>query len=122
MRTPREGAFGLPLSRVLGVRSARYACAVLVAITRPTGPELAECELTHIDLVPIDVGLAVRQHAAYVAALGRLGVEVIEVERLPAHPDAVFVEDCAVVVDEVAVMLRPGAVSRTGELDSIAPT
>ncbi len=93
---------------------------VLVAITRPTGPELARCELTHIDRVPIDIDRAMEQHAAYVATLVDLGVSVHELDRLPGHPDAVFVEDTALVLDALAVMLRPGAVSRRGELSSVA--
>ena len=70
-----------------------------VAITRPTGPELTACELTHLPRVPIDVERAIRQHALYVNTLRGLGVHVIELDRLPAHPDAVFVEDTALVLD-----------------------
>ncbi len=93
---------------------------MLAALTRPTGPELASCELTHIPRLPIDIARAVDQHAAYVATLRQLGVTVTELARLPEHPDAVFVEDTALVLDEVAVMLRPGAPSRLGELVTVA--
>ncbi len=93
---------------------------MLTALTRPTGPELQRCELTHLARTPIDIDLAHEQHAAYVQALKDLGVEVIELERLADHPDAVFVEDPLLVLDEVAVLLRPGARPRLGELDSLA--
>jgi dimethylargininase len=93
---------------------------VLHALTRPTGPELARCELTHLRREPIDAARAEAQHAAYVAALRELGAAVQELPRLPDHPDAVFVEDAALVLDEVAVILRPGAPSRRGETPSVA--
>ncbi len=91
-----------------------------VAITRPTGEELARCELTHIDRVPIDVDRARAQHEAYLETLRSIGVEVVELDRLPDHPDAVFVEDTALALDEVAIVLRPGAESRRGECASVA--
>ena len=91
-----------------------------VAITRPTGAELRECELTHSDRVPIDVGRACRQHDDYLDVLRSLGVRVVELPRLAGHPDAVFVEDTALVLPEVAVLLRPGATSRRGEVPSMA--
>ncbi len=90
------------------------------AITRPTGEELLRCELTHVAREPIDVARAMEQHAAYLDVLRKLGVDVIELERLPGHPDAVFVEDTALVLDEGAVILRPGAASRRGETASVA--
>lgn len=93
---------------------------MLNAITRPTGPELADCELTHIERVPIDVVRAIAQHDAYLLALRRLGVEIIELPRLASHPDAVFVEDVGLVLPEVAIVLRPGADSRLGEMPSMA--
>ena len=93
---------------------------VIVAITRPTGAELRECELTHNDRVPIDVERACVQHAAYLDVLRSLGVQVVELPRLPDYPDAVFVEDTTLVLPEVAVLLRPGAASRRGEVPSMA--
>jgi len=93
---------------------------VLIAITRPTGEELLDCELTHIERIPIDVERARAQHDDYLGVLRSLDVEVIELPRLPGHPDAVFVEDTALVLPEVAVLLRPGAESRQGEVPSMA--
>jgi dimethylargininase len=91
-----------------------------VAITRSVSRAFAECELTHLTREPIDVGLARRQHAAYEALLQELGCEVERLPEEPTLPDSVFVEDAAVVVDELAVVTRPGAESRRGETASVA--
>lgn len=69
---------------------------------------------------PIDVEAARAQHAAYTAALAELGATVITVPADEAHPDCVFIEDTAVVAGEVAVITRPGAESRQGEVDAVA--
>jgi len=92
----------------------------MIAITRKISPALARCELSHIARTPIDVDRAVAQHAAYVAALRSLGCAVTELDAEPDLPDSVFVEDMAVVLDEVAVLTRPGASSRRGESASVA--
>lgn len=91
-----------------------------VALVRPVSAALASCELTHVARAPIDVGRAVAQHVAYCEALASLGCRVVELPALPAHPDAVFVEDTVLVLDEVAVLTRPGAASRRGEVASMA--
>ncbi len=92
---------------------------VLQVLTRKVSESLARCELTHLARKPIDLGRARAQHGAYELALQRLGCRV---ERLPEEaelPDAVFVEDVALVLDEVAILLRPGAASRRPEVDSV---
>ena len=93
---------------------------MLTALTRAPGPELARCELTHLARQPIDPGRALAQHRAYQAALRDAGVRVVELPADPAHPDGVFVEDTAVVLDEVAVMSAPTPTSRRGELVAVA--
>ena len=93
---------------------------MLIAITRDVSPSLAACELTHIARTPIDAALAATQHRAYQRALASLGCRVLALEAQPTLPDAVFVEDIAVVLDEVAVMTRPGAESRRREGASVA--
>ncbi|MFA6958147.1 MAG: dimethylargininase [Thermoanaerobaculia bacterium] len=92
------------------------------AIVREVSPSIALCELTHLERQPIDFARAAAQHEEYVAALESLGCRAIRLPALDAYPDAVFVEDCAVVVDELAVITRPGADSRLGETASIAET
>jgi dimethylargininase len=93
---------------------------MLVAITREVSPSINDCELTYHHKQRIDVGRAVKQHSDYEACLRRLGVEVISLPPEPALPDAVFVEDTAVVVDEVAVITVMGAESRRPETARVA--
>jgi dimethylargininase len=91
-----------------------------LALTRAISPRLAEeCELTHLDRAPIDLERASAQHARYEALLRELGCRVERIAPAPEHPDSVFVEDTAVVFDEVAVIARPGAPSRRGEVAAV---
>lgn len=90
------------------------------AFTRAVSPRLAECQLTHLERVPIDAARAAAQHAAYEQALAGAGFEVIRLPELADDPDAVFVEDTALILDSHAVITRPGAASRAGETDSTA--
>ena len=91
-----------------------------IALTRDVSPAIGRCELTHLDRRPIDVGRARAQHRAYEQALASLGCRVERVAPAPELPDSVFVEDTAVVLDEVAVVARPGAPSRRPEVDGVA--
>jgi dimethylargininase len=88
---------------------------MLTAITRAPGPELARCELTHLDRQPIDIERALAQHRAYQDTLRAAGVRVIPLPADPAFPDGVFVEDPVLVLDEVAVVTAPKPASRRGE-------
>src|SRR5688572_27231816 len=88
---------------------------MLTAITRSPGPQLAQCELTHLARQAIDPNRAVAQHRTYQAALREEGIRVVELPADPALPDGVFVEDAAVVLDEVAVLTAPAPPSRRGE-------
>ena len=90
------------------------------AFTRAVSPRLAECALTHLERHPIDVARAVEQHAAYEAALAGAGFEVIRLSELAEDPDAVFVEDTALLLGEHAIITRPGAPSRAEETESTA--
>ena len=90
------------------------------AFTRAVSPRLAECQLTHLDRVPIDVAKAIAQHTAYEQALADAGLEVIRLPDLPDDPDAVFVEDTALLLDGHAIITRPGAASRAAETESTA--
>jgi dimethylargininase len=90
-----------------------------LALTRAISPRLAEGELTHLERSPIDIDAARVQHAAYARALASLGCDVREVEAAPEYPDSVFIEDTAVVFDEIAVITRPGAESRRGEIPGV---
>lgn len=90
------------------------------AFTRAVSPRLADCQLTHLQRVPIDAGKAAEQHRAYERALADAGFEVARLPELPDDPDGVFVEDTALLLDGHAVITRPGAASRIGETDSTA--
>jgi dimethylargininase len=81
---------------------------------------MADCELTHVARVPLDVDLAVSQHAAYERVLEALGFTVHRLEAAPDLSDSVFVEDAAVVLDEIAIVTRPGAPSRRPETAAVA--
>jgi dimethylargininase len=86
------------------------------AIVRPPGASFA-AGITTAGLGAPDLELALAQHRAYCAALVECGVEV---ESLPADdrfPDSTFIEDTAVLVPGCAVLTRPGAESRRGEVD-----
>lgn len=92
----------------------------LIAITRGVSPSLNHCQLAFVERQPIDIGKAVEQHAGYEACLASLGITVVSLAALPDLPDAVFVEDPAIVLDEAAVMTRMGVESRRGESESLA--
>lgn len=63
---------------------------------------------------------AIAQHEAYEECLRRLGAPVVSLVAEPDLPDAVFVEDAAIVVDEVAMIPVMGAPSRRPETESLA--
>ena len=93
---------------------------MLIAVTRAVSSTLAECELTHRPRDPINVANAIAEHACYEEALRSLGATVVRAPPEPALPDAVFVEDTALALDEVAVITRPGAPTRRREVESMA--
>ena len=92
----------------------------LTAIVREVSPSINDCELSFHARDPIDVARAMAQHRAYQDCLTELGVRVISLPAESALPDAVFVEDPAVVVDEVSVISNMGAPSRRPEINSLA--
>ena len=94
---------------------------MLTAITRAVSPEINNCELGYLPRQEIDVAKAVEQHRQYETCLKDLGAEIISLPAEPGLPDCMFVEDPAVVVDQIAVMARMGAESRRREAESLAP-
>ncbi|WP_224248214.1 dimethylarginine dimethylaminohydrolase family protein [Hyalangium gracile] len=93
---------------------------MLIAITRDVSSSLGGCELSYVPRGAIDVTTAAAQHRGYQKALESLGCRVMALPAEDALPDAVFVEDVAVVLDEVAILTRPGAESRRAEVSSVA--
>jgi len=92
-----------------------------LAIVRQIAATLARAEVTHIERVPVDVDAARTQHARYHAVLSELGCRVHALPADERYPDCVFIEDTAIVLDELAVLTRPGADSRRGETAAVAP-
>jgi dimethylargininase len=93
---------------------------MLTALTRAVSLNLDDCELTFLARQNIDVAKAIEQHRGYEEGLARLGVRVMRLPDRPDLPDSVFVEDTAIVLDELAVITRPGAISRRAETESVA--
>lgn len=89
------------------------------AITRSPSSSLARGERSFIARGPISFDGALRQHQRYRDALSELGVAVENLPALDGHPDAVFVEDAAVVLERSALLARSGAASRRGEMASV---
>jgi dimethylargininase len=91
----------------------------LTAITREVNAAMGSCELTFLPRVSIDIALAQQQHQHYQSVLSSLGCEMVVVPTEPGLADSVFVEDTAIVLDEFAVSLRPGAASRLPEVAGV---
>jgi dimethylargininase len=91
-----------------------------IALIRELDASIQRCELTHLHREPIDAAIARLQHEGYADCLVRLGCELLRLPTEPEMPDSVFVEDTAVVLDELAILTRPGAASRRAETASIA--
>ncbi len=87
----------------------------MIAVVRAVSPRMSECELTHFDRTPIDAKLAASQHEEYQKVLESLGCKIVEADATPEYPDSIFVEDTAIVFDELAIITRPGAASRREE-------
>ncbi len=92
----------------------------MIALTRSVPASIANCELTHLQREPINVERARQQHRAYEETLALLGYTIVHLPDTPQLPDSVFVEDTAVVTDEIAIITRPGAESRRPETDTVA--
>ncbi|HTC47592.1 MAG TPA: arginine deiminase-related protein [Candidatus Aquilonibacter sp.] len=92
--------------------------AGMLALTRVPSHAIDRCELTYMQRSSINYQIAARQHADYVQALRKLGLTVLNLPPAPALPDSTFVEDTALVLDEVAVMTSP-CLPRKQEVESI---
>jgi dimethylargininase len=90
------------------------------AIVRPPAPNFAE-GLTTVDLGVPDVAKALDQHAACSEALERCGLVLTRLDPDPRFPDSTFIEDAAILTPRGAILTRPGAPSREGEVAALAP-
>ena len=93
---------------------------MLAAITRAVSPSLVNCELSYIPWQPINLHIAEAQHRAYEQLLESLGARVVSLPAEPTLPDSMFVEDPAIVLDELAVIFPLGTQSRRPEAASLA--
>lgn len=93
---------------------------MLTAITREVSSALANCELSFIPRKPINMEKARAEHHAYDELLAKLGARVISLKEEPDLPDSIFVEDPAIVLDEVAVICPLGTETRRKEAPSLA--
>jgi dimethylargininase len=93
---------------------------MLTAITRAVSPAIVHCELSFIDRKPIDLATAQEQHHAYEKLLAKLGARVVSLPAESDLPDSMFVEDPAIVLDELAVILPLGTESRRREAPALA--
>lgn len=96
------------------------SCEFTRAITRKPGKSITR-GLRATDTGTPDLDQMRTDHADYVATLRETGAEVVELPPLEAFPDAVFVEDTALCLPEGAVLMRPGAPSRLGEVAMMEP-
>lgn len=83
-------------------------------VRAPARSLLDACELTHLPRTVIEAEAIDAEHAQYVAALQRLGLDVTCLPAREVYPDSVFMEDAALVLDEVLILTQPTA-SRAGE-------
>ena len=93
---------------------------MLTAITRGVSPAMVNCELTFVDRAPIDLAKALEQHRAYEQVLEKFGAKVISLPAEAALADSMFVEDPAMVLDELALIFPLGTESRRPEAASLA--
>ena len=93
---------------------------MLIAITHEVSPNMGQCEITHIPRQVIDINLARSQHIQYERVLVELGCQVRRLSVEPNLPDSVFVEDMAIVLNEMAIIARPGAETRRDETRSVS--
>jgi len=89
------------------------------ALTRGVSKNIAACELTYRSREEIDCVKAGLQLQQYCELLRQWGVDVMAVPASPSHPDCCFVQDTAIVLDEVCVVASMGAATRWGETDDV---
>lgn len=92
----------------------------VIALTRDVSDAIAHCELTHLERTRIDPEIARAQHEVYERCLESAGCVVHRLDAGADMPDSVFIEDMAVVFDEIAMIARPGAASRRVETPAVA--
>jgi dimethylargininase len=90
------------------------------AIVRTPAANLAD-GLTTVDLGAPELGKALAQHQVYCRTLEECGFALTALDADPRFPDSTFVEDTAILTARGAILTRPGALTREGEVDAIRP-
>ncbi len=93
----------------------------MIALTHQPSPNMQTCVRTFVPVVSIDAALARQQHRAYCQALTECGAEVRVLDVNMAMPDGAFLEDTAVVLDEVAILCSMGTSARESEPTGLEP-
>jgi dimethylargininase len=93
----------------------------MLALTHLPSPYLEQCQLTHVARAPIDHALATRQHAEYCQVLRDCGASVVTLDVNRHLPDCAFIEDTAVVLDEVVILTPMGTAARRAEPAGVEP-
>lgn len=88
----------------------------IIALTHSPSARLGDCELTHVDRQSIDLGRAMAQHEAYRSALEEADLQVRNFDFNACHADCCFVEDVAVVLEELVLVGSMGVASRRPEV------
>ena len=91
----------------------------MITLTHVISPNIDQCELSFLERTPINYKKAVEQHENYCDLLNDCGLEVIELSMNRSFPDSTFIEDTAVVFDELAIMASVGVESRRGEIPGV---
>ena len=93
----------------------------MIALTHVPSPQMQACERTYVPQSAIDSRRIAQEHAAYCRLLADCGVGVRTLDINGSMPDCAFIEDTAVVLDEVAILCSMGVASRRAEPQGIEP-
>lgn len=88
------------------------------ALVRRPSPNFAD-GLTRGEHGTPSYNVAKAQHERYCEALARCELELTRLPTDARYPDATFVEDTAILTGRGAIVTRPGAESRLGEIESV---
>src|SRR5438093_12041265 len=93
----------------------------MIALTHIPSPNMQSCVRTFVPHAPIDHALAAKQHADYCQTLRDCRMWVVTLDVNASRPDGAFIEDTAIVLDEVAILCSLAPESRRKEPAAIEP-
>jgi dimethylargininase len=115
----KDDSSAIAIFQLQGLFSNCLLKIMLTALTHIVSPKMDCCELTFMDRQPINIELAERQHDHYCAFLESHGLRVVKLSENIHCPDSCFVEDTAIVLDELAIITSMGVASRREESPAI---